>query len=177
MDARKSSIPVVALFLFAIVAANLITTAFGPAASVFNAFVLIALDLTSRDRLHEAWHKSHLTLKMSALIASGSFLSYLLNSSAGQIAIASFVAFGAAAIADTLVYQFLYKHPWRVKVNASNVVSAAVDSILFPTLAFGGLMPLITLGQFAAKVFGGFIWSLILGKPANKVLQPTTDRA
>lgn len=177
MDARKSSFPVVALFLFAIVAANLITTAFGPAASIFNAFVLIGLDLTTRDKLHEAWHGNHLALKMAALIAAGSALSWLINRDAGQISIASFVAFGAAAIVDTLVYQLLYCLPWRVKVNGSNLASAAVDSFIFPTLAFGGVMWAITIGQFAAKVLGGFAWSLLLKKPANQVLQPTTDRA
>ena len=159
---QASPAPVVGVYLIAIVAANLITAAFGPAASVFNAFVLIALDLTARDRLHEAWHGQRLALKMAALIASGSILSWLLNSGAGQIALASFVAFGAAAIADTLVYQVLYRRAWRVKVNGSNVISAAVDSLVFPTLAFGGVLWAVTLGQFAAKTLGGFVWSLIL---------------
>ena len=36
------------------------------------------------------------------------------------------------------------------------------NSIVFPTLAFGGFMPVIVLGQFAAKVLGGFLWSKIL---------------
>lgn len=161
---QASSAKFVFIYLIAIVVANLITTRFGPAASVFNAFVLIALDLTSRDRLHEAWHKQYLALKMAALIASGSALSWMLNRDSGQIALASFIAFGAAAITDTLVYQMLYKMPWRIKVNGSNLVSSAVDSLVFPTLAFGGILPLVTLGQFAAKVCGGFIWSLILGK-------------
>jgi len=37
-----------------------------------------------------------------------------------------------------------------------------VDSLLFPTLAFGAVMPAIIAGQFFAKVAGGFFWSLIL---------------
>jgi uncharacterized PurR-regulated membrane protein YhhQ (DUF165 family) len=49
-------------------------------------------------------------------------------------------------------------------VNGSNVLSAAVDSVLFPTIAFGALLPVIVLGQFAAKVLGGAVWSWILGK-------------
>jgi uncharacterized PurR-regulated membrane protein YhhQ (DUF165 family) len=49
-----------------------------------------------------------------------------------------------------------------VKVNGSNLISAAVDSIVFPTLAFGAVLPWIMLGQFAAKVAGGAVWALIL---------------
>lgn len=159
---RFSSVALVGLYLTAIVAANLITARFGPAASVFNAFVLIALDLTGRDALHEAWHKQGLLWKMTTLIAVGSILSWLLNRNAGQIALASFVAFACAGASDTLVYHVLRDKAKLVKVNGSNIVSAAIDSLVFPTLAFGGLMPLVTLGQFAAKVTGGFIWSVLL---------------
>lgn len=42
--------------------------------------------------------------------------------------------------------------------------SAAIDSVLFPTLAFGVFMPHIVLMQFAAKVGGGAIWSWVLRK-------------
>ena len=42
--------------------------------------------------------------------------------------------------------------------------TTAVDSILFPTIAFGSFLPLIVLGQFAAKVGGGFVWSLLLNR-------------
>lgn len=174
---RSKSLFLVCSYLFAIVAANLITTAFGPAASVFSAFAFIGLDLTARDGLHEAWHGKHLALKMAALIAAGSALSWLINRDAGPVAVASFAAFGAAAIVDTLVYQWLYRLPWRVKVNASNLASAAVDSFIFPTLAFGGVMWAITLGQFAAKVLGGFVWSLLLKKPANNGLHASANRA
>ena len=31
-------------------------------------------------------------------------------------------------------------------------------------IAFGALMPHIVIGQFAAKVGGGFIWSLLIGR-------------
>lgn len=158
----------IGLYLVAIVAANLVAAAFGPAASVVNAFLFIGLDLTTRDKLHEAWHGNKLFSKMAALIAVGSILSWLLNRNAGPIALASFVAFGAASAVDTVVYQWLYKMPWSVKVNGSNTASAAVDSLVFPSLAFGGIMWEITLGQFAAKMIGGFVWSLIIGKTRDK---------
>jgi queuosine precursor transporter len=152
------------MYLGAIITANLIITKFGPAASIITAFFCIGLDLTARDYLHEVWHNNHLKLKMGALIATGSILSWLVNSDAGRIAIASFIAFALAGAADTIVYSRLFNRLRIIKINGSNVGSALVDSIAFPTLAFGVFMPLIILGQFAAKVGGGFLWSLVIVK-------------
>jgi uncharacterized PurR-regulated membrane protein YhhQ (DUF165 family) len=45
---------------------------------------------------------------------------------------------------------------------AGNSVGALIDSIVFPTIAFGSLMPLIVLAQFAAKVLGGSMWGYLL---------------
>jgi hypothetical protein len=150
------------MYLGAVVAANLLAAWLGPAATIVNAAVFIGLDLTSRDRLHEAWRGRGLVWKMGALIVAGSLLSWLLNRGAGSIALASLVAFGAAASVDTLVYHLLRGRAHLVKVNGSNLVSAAVDSLVFPTLAWGGFLPWVTLGQFAAKVVGGAVWSALL---------------
>lgn len=143
-------------------AANLLVATFGPGISVLNAFLFIGLDLTARDRLHEAWHGRHLLLKMGALIATGSIITVALNPAAGRIAAASVIAFAAAAIADTALYSMLWSRRFLIKANGSNVGAAAVDSLLFPWVAFGGILPWVTLGQFAAKTVGGFLWSLIL---------------
>lgn len=150
------------LYLIAIVLANLSAAYFGPQATIINAFLFIGLDLTARDKLHDAWHGRGLMWKMGLLIIAGSVISWGLNHDAGRIAMASFVAFACAAIADSLAYHFLYKKPWFIKINGSNAVSALVDSIVFPTVAFGGFLPWITLGQFLAKVFGGALWALLL---------------
>lgn len=151
--------------------------------AVVNAFLFIGLDLTARDNLHEAWKGRGLVWKMAALIGAGSLLSWLLNHNAGQIALASFTAFACAGVADSLVYHWLIRHREKLqekdawtrfdalvyrtdrygRINGSNLVSAAVDSAIFPAMAFG--FPLlwgVMLGQFAAKVGGGFVWSLIL---------------
>lgn len=154
----------VAMYLAAAILANLSVAYFGPASTIFNAFVFIGLDLTSRDKLHDAWGGRYLWVKMFALIAAGSLISWFLNRNAGQIALASLVAFMGAGLVDAIVYQFLHKKTWMVKVNGSNVFSALADSLIFPTIAFGGFLPLIVLGQFAAKVSGGFIWSWIISK-------------
>jgi hypothetical protein len=157
-----SQYKLVALYLVAIVLANLTIALFGPSWAIFNAFLFIGLDLTARDGLHEAWHGKYLWPKMLLLIAAGSVISWMLNRDAGQIALASFIAFACAGLVDALVYHWLGGYPRWMRINGSNVPSAAVDSILFPTIAFGSFMPWIILGQFAAKVFGGFAWSLIL---------------
>lgn len=155
----------VLLYLVAIVVANLTVAAFGPQVVIVNASALVGLDLTLRDRLHDAWHDDHLALRMCGLIAAGGVISFILNRDAAQIALASTVAFVAASAADALVYRLLERRPRLARVNGSNVVGAAVDSLLFPTIAFGAVLPVIVIGQFAAKVAGGFMWSLILAIP------------
>src|ERR1051326_582878 len=149
----------IVLYLVAIVLANLSVTQFGPGVAVLNAFLFIGLDLTTRDRLHEKWQGHNLWPRMLTLIAAGSFLSYALNQNAGPIALASLVAFLLSGLADAGVYSLLHNRPYWQKVNGSNVVSALVDSLVFPVLAFGW-PPLwgVILGQFAAKVVGGWVW-------------------
>jgi hypothetical protein len=158
----------VLLYLAAIVVANLTVAAFGPVALSINAFVLIGLDLSCRDRLHDAWRRQGLFWKMGLLILAGSGLSWLLSPQAGRVASASLAAFALAATADALVYQRLHHRPYLVRSNGSNVVGAMVDSLAFPTLAFGGFSLVTSLLQFAAKFFGGFLWSLLLNQSPPK---------
>lgn len=162
----------VGLYLLAAVIANLSVVYFGPSISIINAFVLIGLDLSTRDVLHDRWHNKHLALRMALLIASGSILSAVLNWNAAQIALASCLAFAAAATSDTLVYALLGNKTRLIKMNGSNLVSSGVDSLIFPLVAFG-FPPLwgVVLGQFIAKIVGGFVWSLVLNWRQSK---PTT---
>ena len=153
---------IVLAYLAAIVLANVTTALFGPSWSIVNAFLLIAFDLTARDALHDRWQHDRLLLRMSTLIVAGGLLSYVINADAGRIAVASTLAFAAAAAVDAVVYQLARRLPWLQRANLSNVAGATVDSIVFPTVAFGGLLPLVTLGQLAAKVIGGAAWSLLL---------------
>lgn len=156
------------LYLGAIVLANLTVALFGPVMTIINAFLFIGLDLTSRDYLHEAWGNQGLIWKMTLLIAAGSIITWILNNDTGKIALASFIAFASAAMIDTMTYQLLKNKQYIVKINGSNIASALTDSVIFPTLAFGEFMPLIIFGQFAAKISGGFVWSLILRRGLPK---------
>jgi len=150
------------LYLAAIVAANLSVVALGPNATIINAFLFIGLDLTARDKLHDKWNNDNLVIKMIGLILAGSLLSWLLNRNAGQIAIASFVAFLAAGLVDAIIYQLLSGKSKRLQINGSNIPAAMVDSLVFPFLAFGGSHPWIVLGQFTAKILGGLVWGEVL---------------
>jgi uncharacterized PurR-regulated membrane protein YhhQ (DUF165 family) len=155
----------IAVYAIAMTLANLSVAAFGPSVTPINAFVLIGLDLALRDWLHvrlKIW-------QMGGLIVTTGLLTYLLNPSAGQIAIASATAFTAAAIVDWGTFARL-KGSWLFRANGSNVAGAAVDSILFPTIAFGAFMPQIVFAQFIAKVGGGALWAWILSRvfTANK---------
>ena len=99
---RKQTNIIIGAYLGAIVAANLLVARFGPGVVLLNSFLFIGLDLTTRDSLHEAWAGRRLWLRMLALIGAGSVLSALLNWRAGQIALASFVAFDVASVVDAL---------------------------------------------------------------------------
>jgi uncharacterized PurR-regulated membrane protein YhhQ (DUF165 family) len=50
------------------------------------------------------------------------------------------------------------------RVNLANVAASFVDSVLFPTIAFGVILPWAITGQFIAKVFGGYIWTLLINR-------------
>lgn len=144
-------------YVVSITIANLLVVQFGPAVTPINAFVLIGLDLTLRDWLHvriRPW-------QMGTLIVMASAVTWWLNPAAQTIAIASAVSFGIAALADWLVFAKT-GGSWHARSFKSNLAGAAVDSVLFPTLAFGALLPVIVLSQFAAKVGGGVVWAFIL---------------
>jgi hypothetical protein len=150
------------IFVAAIAAANLFVAWFGPWFSPINAFVLIGLDLSLRDWLHDKWRDQ--LWRMGLLIATAGVISWLLNPAAGRIAVASTVAFTLAATADALAYHNLIDRKWMVRANGSNVAGAGVDSVAFPLIAFGwfpGLPAVIAL-QFAAKVGGGALWAAVL---------------
>jgi len=147
------------IYAAAMTLANLSIAQWGPWVSPINAFILIGLDLALRDWLHtrlRMW-------QMGALIAATGALTFALNPAAGHIAVASAVAFTAAALVDWSVFIRL-PGSWLQRANGSNVAGAAVDSLIFPTLAFGVLMPHIVALQFIAKVSGGAIWAWLLNR-------------
>jgi hypothetical protein len=158
------------IFLIAIVLANLSVAYFGPVSTPFNAFILIGLDLSLRDHIHEKWHGKNLGLKMFGLICTGALITYLLNKNAGMICVGSVVAFTGALIVDTLLYQKFFNRSKFQKMNLSNIGSAVTDSVLFPTIAFGAFMPEIILLQILAKIGGGGLWAWVLTNSGNETV-------
>ena len=146
-------------YALAMTLANLSAAKFGPAVTPINAFVLIGLDLALRDWLHirlRHW-------QMFFLISATGGLTYFFSQSAGSIAIASAISFTVAAIADWAVFSRM-SGSWIKRANGSNIAGAAVDSVLFPTIAFGELLPEIVVLQFIAKILGGAVWAFFLSK-------------
>ena len=146
-------------YAVAMIAANLLVATFGPSVTAINAFLLIGLDLTLRDWLHFRLK----TWQMGGLIIGTGLITYGLNPASGMIAVASAVSFLAASIVDWAIF-VKTTGSWIKRANVSNTAGASVDSLLFPTIAFGALMPEIVALQFIAKVSGGAVWSYVLEK-------------
>ena len=151
-------------YAVAMIAANLLVATFGPSVTAINAFLLIGLDLTLRDWLHFRLK----TWQMGGLIVGTGLITYALNPASGMIAVASAVSFLAASIVDWSIF-VKTTGSWIKRANVSNTAGAAVDSLLFPTIAFGALMPEIVALQFVAKVSGGAVWSYVLEKKLKNV--------
>lgn len=151
----------IALYLAAIVLANLVVTHGGQRALVFTGFFLIPLDLVTRDILHERWHGRALWPRMFVLIASGSVLAYVVNADALRIGIASLVAFAASGLVNAIVYARLWHRSRMVRMNGSNAFAAVVDSVVFPVIAFDVVSVGLCIAQAVLKTAGGFYWSSV----------------
>jgi uncharacterized PurR-regulated membrane protein YhhQ (DUF165 family) len=159
----------IALYLISIFVANTALVIFGNnpifltfTPSMISAFFLIPINLTVRDSLHDKWGQKNLVRNMFLLILSGSVLSTLFNLNALPIAVASFFAFLAAGLTDTLVYSRLFEKSQLVRMNGSNLASSFVDTFVFLNIAFGFTPFNIILLEWLIKFSGGVLWSLIL---------------
>lgn len=147
-------------YVFVICVANQLAYYLGPMITPVNSFFLIGFDMVIRDKLHDRLGFK----KILALCLAAGAISLLINPSSKMIAYASVTALCASSLTDSIVYQILIKKKWFIKSNSSNIASSLVDSIVFPLIAFYSMNPIIILSQFAAKVSGGFLWSLLIGK-------------
>jgi queuosine precursor transporter len=147
------------IYISAITLANLSVAHFGPSITPVNAFLFIGLDLTLRNYLAVKLGQ----IEMFALIGVASGVSYLLNPATGVIALASVAAFASASIIDWTTFKSI-KGTWFGRCMGGVTAGALVDSLVFPTIAFGSLMPTIVLAQFAAKVVGGAVWAFAIDR-------------
>lgn len=149
----------VCIYITGLVVANLLVGRFGPAITPVLGFLFVGLDLSLRDWLHvriRPW-------QMGLLILAAGAITFSLDRSATRIAAASSISFAAAALADWGVFART-RGAWLRKSIWSNAAGDLVDSALFPCLAFGAFLPLIILGQFAAKFAGSTVWSLLINR-------------
>ena len=154
---------IIAVYILSVVLANLSASHFGIWVTPINAFLLIGLEITVRDLLHE--RLNHLQLIGVVLVAG--VASYVLNADTQNIALASFLAVVVSCFVDYFVFKRT-KGSWLKKSNTSNVFSSATDSLIFPTVAFGSFNLGVVLLQFILKLSGGFLWSLLINKLKTK---------
>lgn len=153
----------IALYLFVMTLANYVVFWLGPNITPVVAFSFIGFHLALRD-----WLQMNLRWwGMAILVLSGSACTVFLAPSAKTIAVASALAFLASASCDWVVFS-LIKGKYISRSVKSNIVGSAVDSVLFPTIAFGVFMPHIIALQFASKVLGGAMWAAIISKGVCK---------
>ena len=154
----------VAGYVISVAAANISIAMFGPGAAPVNAFLLIGLNLTTRDILHDKWSGRGLYFKMAAMMVAAGALAYAVDGGTARISLASLSAILLSGASDTATYQRFIRSRYIVRVNASNAVSGAVDSVAFFLIAFGSLHTATVISMWAAKLAGGAIWSLALSR-------------
>lgn len=131
------------------VAANILVATFGPGITPVNALFLISADIVIRDRLQ---YKYGFSTSIVCCVIAGA-ITIALQHDSGMIAVASMASVILSGIASALSFMFK-SGTFYTKAVPASVVAAAVDSIAFPLIAFGSVMPLITLAQFSAKTLG-----------------------
>jgi queuosine precursor transporter len=127
-----------------------------------TAFLLIPFDLCARDVLHDRWRGGgRLFRNMALLVAGGSLLSCLVSPGSQRVALASMIAFAAAGGADSVVYHLARGRSRFARMNLSNAAAGALDSVVFPLVAFGATTFALSGAQAGAKFAGGLAWSFV----------------
>lgn len=130
----------------------LVPTGFGLMAP--SGVLMIGLALVLRDWLHELagvrW--------AFAAVLIGAALSLAFSPAA--LAVASAVAFLFSETADLAVYSKLRERSKPLAVVASQVMGAAIDSMLFVYLAFGSLQ--FSAGTTLGKIYAGAAVALVM---------------
>lgn len=158
--ASQGSLLAVALFLAAVVSANMAVAVYGQAALVVTAWVVIPFDMLTRDLLHERWRGDRLVLRMGVLVLLGGAITVALNWTSWRIAAGSCIAFALAMTVNSLVFERLIERTSRFgRMTASNAAAAIVDSVAFPMIALGTLDPILSAAQASSKIIGGIAWS------------------
>jgi uncharacterized PurR-regulated membrane protein YhhQ (DUF165 family) len=100
---------------------------------------------------------------MIALAIVGSVAETIILGVPLRIIVASAIAIAISETADTEIYQRLLHKSWFVRVISSNAVSIPLDSVLFASIAFVGLLPnFIVVKIVYTEIIIKYITSLIV---------------
>lgn len=147
------------VYVLLIVLANWSVGVFGPVITPLNALLFIGVDFAIRDKLNMqmSWRE------IALLITVASVVTYVFNTAPTQVALASALAFFVSQSVDSIVFNNV-RGTFVKRSFVSNVFGAATDSLLFPTIAFGTLLPGVVAAQFVCKVIGASIVVLYFKK-------------
>lgn len=159
---------IVASYLLAIVAANLLVDNFGQAALIVTGFLLIPFDFVARDLLHDRWKGKNHIRRIALLILAGAALTCLLNWQAIDIALASIAAFSAGAAINTIAYDLLYHQSRLIRMIKSNALVSVIDSTIFPMIAFAFIDWRLSVLQVVIKTSGAAMWAYLIEKRGIK---------
>jgi uncharacterized PurR-regulated membrane protein YhhQ (DUF165 family) len=145
-----------------LVLANLMVFKTGQAALLLTGLILVPFDFAVRIQLQERWARSGVWIRLILLMVVGGVLTVLILPDARWVAIASVSAFVASSLAGALVYALLAHHEKRLARIASIGSMAALDSIVFPLLAFPEVSTGLMLAQCAMKWGAGLGFLAVL---------------
>ncbi len=155
------TLTIIVFYLLAIVVSNIVVAMWGQAALIFTSLILIPFDFVARDILHERWQGKSLLKNIVLLGLAGSLITIILNTDAVWIALASVTAMCMALTVNTILYKLLYKVPRFKRMAVSNTITACVDSVVFPLIAFGGLSITLSIIQIISKSLGSLAWARV----------------
>lgn len=144
-------------YLIILVCANLAVYVTGQVALLLTGLILVPFDFAIRVRLQEAWTGPGLWGRLLALMVAGGLLTVLALPDAHQVALASVAAFAAGSLLGAWTYAAVlhWRSSWaRI---CSLAAMAAIDSVVFPLLAFESVSGWLMAGQFIMK------WTASLG--------------
>lgn len=152
---------IAALYCSAVLVANLTAATF----LTLPWFGLVAVGtlffgatFTLRDYAHEYGRRFVYT--MIGVAALVNILGAVLTDTPWRIIAASFLSIIIAESADTEVYQRLVHRAWLVRVMGSNSVSIPLDTLLFTTVAFWGVL---STPDFVGLLWGDTLTKFVIG--------------
>lgn len=163
----------IALYIIAIITANIITTAIAPT-EIFGLLVpagswLIGLTFIMRDFV-QAMHGRKITyMVIGAALAMSAITSFIMDQGL-MIVVASAAAFLISETTDTEVYTRL-RLPMRYRVLWSGIVGGVLDSVVFVLIA--GFPAIAIVGQMVVKMLLQVLGASMISKNARSATGTT----